>query len=301
MDIRLYANMHTHSTHSDGGYSPAQLAHAAKNEGYSAVVLTDHDTVTGYPELRAECEKLGLETVFGAEFSSPSTLLEGIEGEAGTFHICGYHFDPEYPPMKQYLKEMSLRETDQTRTLFERGVRLGKIRGIEWEEVLEFNKGITWLCNDHLWRALLAKGLMKRSDRSWYFTELFGVHRFEVPPSYPFKQEHEIIKLIHDAGGIAIVAHPHGQLKHMDALMEMGIDGLEIWHWMLTEEERETGIRLAHEKGLYISGGSDHNGYCSGYLENYESPEDCPRYAPPLSFGTTKEYFDEIKNRKINR
>jgi len=70
MDIRLYANMHTHSTHSDGGYSPAQLAHAAKNEGYGAVVLTDHDTVTGYDELRAECEKLGLETIFGAKFSA---------------------------------------------------------------------------------------------------------------------------------------------------------------------------------------------------------------------------------------
>ena len=174
MDMKLYANLHTHSTHSDGGFSPAQLATAAKNEGYGAVALTDHDTVTGYTELRKECEKLGLETIFGAEFSSPSTLLDGIEGEAGTFHICGYHFDPEYPPMKQYLKEMSLRETDQTKTLFERGVRFGKIKGIEWEEVLEFNKGITWLCNDHLWRALLAKGLMKPSDRGWVDTMKTG-------------------------------------------------------------------------------------------------------------------------------
>lgn len=301
MDMKLYANLHTHSTHSDGGFSPAQLATAAKNEGYGAVALTDHDTVTGYTELRKECEKLGLETIFGAEFSSPSTLLDGIEGEAGTFHICGYHFDPEYPPMKQYLKEMSLRETDQTKTLFERGVRLGKIKGIEWEEVLEFNKGITWLCNDHLWRALLAKGLMKPSDRGWYFRELFGDHRYEVPPSYPFKQEHEIIKLIHDAGGIAIVAHPHEQLKHLDALREMGIDGLEIWHWMMTEQEREQGIRLAHKHGLYISGGSDHNGYCSGYANEYKNPRDWPRYADECTLGTTKEYFVEIKNRKINR
>lgn len=301
MDMKLYANLHTHSTHSDGGFSPAQLATAAKNEGYGAVALTDHDTVTGYTELRKECEKLGLETIFGAEFSSPSTLLDGIEGEAGTFHICGYHFDPEYPPMKKYLEEMSLRETDQTKTLFERGVRLGKIKGIEWEEVLEFNKGITWLCNDHLWRALLAKGLMKPSDRGWYFRELFGDHRYEVPPSYPFKQEHEIIKLIHDAGGIAIVAHPHGQLKHLDALREMGIDGLEIWHWMMTEQEREQGIRLAHKHGLYISGGSDHNGYCSGYANEYKNPRDWPRYADECTLGTTKEYFVEIKNRKLNR
>ncbi|MBQ2765379.1 MAG: PHP domain-containing protein [Clostridia bacterium] len=294
--MKLYANLHTHSTHSDGGFSPAQLARVAKDEGYGAVAITDHDTVTGYTELREECAKLGLETIFGAEFSSPSTLLDGIEGEAGTFHICGYHFDPEYPPMKKYLEEMSLRETDQTKTLFERGVRLGKLHGIEWEEVLEFNKGITWLCNDHLWRALLAKGLMQPSDRGWYFTELFGVHRYEVPPSYPFKQEHEIIKLIHDAGGIAIVAHPHGQLKHLDALREMGIDGLEIWHWMMTEQEREQGIRLAHKHGLYISGGSDHNGFCAGILD-----KNSPRYADKCTLGTTKEYFDEIKSRKRKR
>ena len=299
--MELYANLHTHSTHSDGGYSPAQIARVAKEEGYGAVSLTDHDTITGFPEIKAECERLGLETILGAEFSSPSKLLEGNKYMEADFHICGYHFDPEYPPMKKYLEEMSLRETEQTHTLFDRAVRLGKIKGIEWEEVLEFNKGITWLCNEHLWRALLAKGLMQKSDRGWYFEELFGVHRYEVPPLYSFKQEHEIIKLIHDAGGIAIVAHPHGQLQHMDALREMGIDGLEIRHILLTEEEKEEGIRYAHKHGLYISGGSDHDGPCSGYYENYERPEDCPNYAPPHAFGTTKEYFDEIKNKKINR
>ena len=299
--MKLYANLHTHSTHSDGGYSPAKIAQVAKAEGYGAIAITDHDTVTAYPELKAECEKLGIDCIFGAEFSSPSKLLEGNQYMAADFHICGYHFDPEYPPMKQYLVEMSHRETDQTRVLFERGIALGKLSGITWDEVLEFNKGITWLCNDHLFRALLAKGILTRADRGWYFKELFGVHRYEVPPSYPFKQEHEIIRLIHDAGGIAIVAHPHNQLQHMDALMEMGIDGLEIWHHLLTPEEQEAGIRLALDKGLYISGGSDHNGYCCGYYENYAKPEDCPRYAPPCAFGTTKEYYEEIKNRKLNR
>lgn len=305
--MKLYANLHTHSTHSDGGYTPAELARAAKREGYGAVAVTDHDTVTGYPELCAECEKLGLETIFGAEFSAPSKLLEenksrGLEFHLMTeFHICGYHFDPEYPPMKKYLEGMGFRETEQTRVLFERGVRLGKIKGIEWDEVLEFNKGVAWLCNDHLWRAMLAKDVITRADRSWYFEELFGVHRFEVPPAYDFLQEHEIIKLIHDAGGIAIVAHPHDQLKYIEPLIEMGIDGLEVWHSLMTEEEREKALKIAHEKGLFISGGSDHSGYCSGYYEDYEKPEDCEFYAPFLSIGTTKEYFDEIKNRKINR
>ena len=148
---------------------------------------------------------------------------------------------------------------------------------------------------------MLSKNLITKDKKSWYFNELFGVHRYEVPPTYPFKQEHEIIKLIHDAGGIAIVAHPHGQLMHMDALIEMGIEGLEIGHHLMTEEEQEEGLRMAYERGLYVAGGSDHHGYCSGYYANDENAYKSRFYAPPLAFGTTKEHFDEIKNRKLNR
>ena len=85
--MKLYANLHTHSTHSDGGFTPKQLARAAKKEGYSALALTDHDTVTGYTELREECEKLGLETIFGAEFSSPSKMLEKNKDKYKTIYL----------------------------------------------------------------------------------------------------------------------------------------------------------------------------------------------------------------------
>ena len=127
------------------------------------------------------------------------------------------------------------------------------------------------------------------------------MHRYEVPPAFPFKQEHEIIKLIKDAGGIALIAHPHEQLVHMDALIEMGIEGLEIYHDIMTEEERTAGLKLAYERGLFIAGGSDHRGYCSGYYKNDENATKSRFYAPPLSYGTTKEHFEELKNRKLNR
>ncbi|MBQ2742804.1 MAG: PHP domain-containing protein [Oscillospiraceae bacterium] len=298
--MKMYANLHTHSTHSDGGYSPEKLVLAAKKEGYGAIALTDHDTITGYEKLKTECEKQGMECIFGAEFTAPSKLLYEKFGNRAGLHIVGFHFDPEYPPMKKYLEEMSLRETDQTRVLFERSVRLGKIRGIEWEEVLEYNKGIMWLCNEHLFRALKAKGLMTQADHGWYFKELFGKHRHEVTPLYEFKQDYEIIKLIRDAGGIAIIAHPHEQLQYMEAWIEMGAEGLEAWN-ALTEEEQAEAHKMALEKGLYISGGSDHTGQCSGYYELFSEPSECPKYAPDLVAGTTRQYFEEIKNRKINR
>lgn len=299
--MEFYANLHTHSKHSDGGYYPRELARAAKAEGYGAIALTDHDTATGYPELKDECDKLGLECIFGVEFSAPSDLLKNVNGLAGSFHIVGFHFDPEYAPMKQYLADMGVRETDQTRVLFERGVRLGLISGITWDEVLEFNKGIAWLCNEQLYDAMYAKGLITHDRRAWYFKELFGVHRDEVPPCREFKQEYEIIQLIKEAGGIAVLAHPHEQLQHMEALMEMGLEGLEVGHCLLTEDEKQRAMKLAYDKGLYVSGGSDHHGPCSGYYERAVDLKNSRCYMEPMTTGTSKFHFDEIKNRKINR
>ena len=297
----LYANLHIHSTHSDGGFSPSKIVQVCKEEGYGALALTDHDVASGYSEFKAECDKEGIECIFGAEFSSPSKLLDDYRGPLEPmFHIVGFHFDPEYPPMKQYLIDMGIRETEQTHVLFDRGVKLGLIKGIEWEEVLEYNKGITWICNMHLWWAMLDKGLLTREDRGWFWKELFAEHRSEVPPHRDFKQEHEIIRLIRDAGGMAILAHPHQQLQHVDALMEMGLEGLEVWHHMMTEEEKEQAIKMAYEKNLYISGGSDHSGRCNGE-GNYRKKPGEAGYYPPKFFGTTKAYFEEIRDRKLNR
>lgn len=298
--MEIYANLHIHSTHSDGGYSPSKIVHVCKEEGYSAIALTDHDIATGYPELKAECDKVGMECIFGAEFSSPSKLLADKTMMEATFHIVGYHFDPEYPAMKQYLIDMGIRETEQTHVLFDRGVRLGKIKGIEWEDVLEYNAGIKWLCNNHLWRAMLDKGLVTPADRGWFWNELFADHRYEVPPHREFKQEYEIIQLIRDAGGIAILAHPHEQLQHMDALIEMGVEGLEVWHSMMTEPERAEALKMAYEKNLYISGGSDHEGLSDGAYAAKKKPGD-KGYHPPKSFGTTKQYYEEIRDRRLNR
>lgn len=292
----LYANLHTHSTHSDGQFTPARLAHVAKDEGYRAVALTDHDTVTGFSELKNECHKLGLECIFGAEFTAPSSLLPRPGKSDGHFHITAYHFDPEYPPMKEYLAGMSLREADQTHQLFDRGIALGKLHDITWQDVLSYNEGITWLCNEHVFRAMMAKGLAVPEDHPAFFRELFGVHRSEIPPCYPFLTAPEMIRLIHDAGGIALVAHPHNQLHLIDGLMAFGIDGMEVWHPDLTAHEQVQAYEIALEKNLYISGGSDHSGLC----DNAGIPGD-PHYIPPMTVGTTQHHFNEIRDRKLMR
>lgn len=299
--MNFYANLHLHSTHSDGKYDPTTLAKIAHQEGYRAAALTDHDTATGCAEFKAACEALGMEAIFGAEFSAPTSLYTRPNGKAGSFHITAYHFDPEYPPMKEYLTQMGLRETDQTRILFERGLQLGLIQGITWDEVLAFNQGIAYICNEHVFAAMKAKGLATDLDYPLFFKNVYGPYRKTVPPLYPFKQVEEIIALVHEAGGIALVAHPHNQLQYLDALIEMGIDGLEAWHPDLTEEEKAEAYRLGLEKKLYISGGSDHSGLCGGQYATLTDPRLSRHYIEPLSVGTTKDYFEEIRDRTLRR
>lgn len=297
----FYANLHLHSTHSDGRYTPTELAEYAAREGYRAAAVTDHDTATAYPEFRAACDRLGLECIFGVEFTAPSELLRKPSGQLGSFHLTAYHFDPEYPAMKAYLDSMAARETDQTRVLVERGFRIGYLKDFTWDEVLEYNQGIRWLCNEHVFRLMKAKGLTDDSRYREFFATVFGKYRGQVPPSHDFLSDDGLIDLVHRAGGIILVAHPHAQLHLIDALVEKGIDGMEVWHPDLTEEEKLQAHQIALDKGLYISGGSDHSGYCGGTYMEFSDPKESPYYIDNLSVGTTKAYFDEIRQRKIAR
>ncbi len=293
--MELYANLHMHSTHSDGVYSPRELACVAKEEGFGAIAITDHDTASAYPELKEACAELGLECIFGVEF----TVLKPKD-----YHIVGFNFDPEYPPMKKYLADMALRQTDNTKKCFDEAVRKGDISGITWDEVLNFNIGIPWLCNDHVFRLLEAKGLEKRENLMAWFNKNFRDQRGKYPPLIEPLPLAELISMIKAAGGFAIIAHPHGQLDDIDELMALGVEGLEVWHSDLTPAERERAYRIGIEKGLFISGGSDHSGLLGGLYSSFPDEESlkCSEfYIEPRSTGTTKEYFDEIKNHRLKR
>ncbi len=292
--MKQFANLHLHSTHSDGVYTPEELVRIAKDEGYRALALTDHDTTTGNADMRRECEAAGLDFIFGCEFSSP------WRERRMNFHIVGFDFDPEYPEMKEYLAQRSFCEAEQTRILFERGLAEGLLHDITWDEVLDYNKGVTWLCNNHVFNTMKAKGLATDLDYMNFFHTVYGKRRGEVKPPYEFKPIDKMLRLIRDAGGFAVVAHPHKQLHAIPELIEMGLSGLEVWHHLLTPEERLEALALAKEHKLFISGGSDHDGLCGGYYSSFEHPEESKFYAPECSLGTQEFFFREIKSRSLD-
>ena len=296
MKIIPYANMHLHSTHSDGVYTPAELVKIAKEEGYHALALTDHDTGSGYKDLLAACEKEGMECLFGVEFS----VCEPYH-----FHIVGFSFDPEYPEMKKYLDEMAEGQTENTRCCFVEAVENGGISGITWDEVLKYNAGIPWLCNNHVFRAMQAKGLIKEDEYMNWFDKNYRHQRDKYKDFINFKPLGEIVDLIKRAGGFAVCAHPSkNQLDMIDLLIECGIEGIEVMHPSLNDELRDRARTLAHEHSLFISGGSDHSGLCGGYYNSFESEEALKAsrlYIEPLSAGVEECHFRELQAGKLNR
>ena len=292
--MKIYANLHLHSTHSDGGYSPTELVHVAKDEGYKALAITDHDTATAYPELAREAQKAGMEYIIGAEFAV---------FKPKPFHIASFGFDPEYPEMKKYLADMAHRITENTRLCFEENVQKGYFKGITWGEVLEYNKSIAWLCNNHVFRAMLAKGLVEEKNYMSWFYAYFEKQRGHYPSKIEFLPLNELVSLVKKAGGVSLVAHPHGQLDDIDMLVENGVEGLEVLN-DLNDDEKVRALKIALERDLYVGGGSDHYGLCSGFYSGFPSEEELkkdPCYIPPLSTGTSYEFFHEIKDRKLNR
>lgn len=293
--ITPYANLHLHTIHSDGVYSPAQIARIAKEEGYRAIAISDHDTETGYPQLKEACEKEGLECIFAVEFTTRTPI---------PCHMVAFDFDPEYPPMRKYLDQMAQTQTDNTKRCFDLAVSKGDITGITWDEILSFNQGVKWLCNNHVFNAMMDKGLIKEEEYMNWFDKNFRHQRGEQPTLYPFLSAPELVKLIKDAGGFTVLAHPHNLLDQIDTFLAWGFEGIEVWHPDLTPEESQLALQLALQKDLYISGGSDHSGLCGGYYSSYTTEEELKAaklYIEPLQMGTTEPYFREMQTRKKNR
>ena len=287
----FYANLHLHSTHSDGDLTPEELVIAAKGEGYKALAITDHDTATAYPELKEACRKHDMECIFGTEFS--------VFEPYGT-HLVAFHFDPEYPEMKKYLSDMAWVCETTTKRCFDEAVENGNISGITWQQVLHYNKGIKLLCNNHVFRAMQAKGLVEESEYMAWFLKNFEAQRAKYKPDFDFLTLPAMIDLVHRAGGIAVIAHPDkNHFDNIEQIAEWGIDGIEVEHPDLNREQRDKAMEIAKKYNFLISGGSDHSGLCSGLYGSYPDEETLKKshtYIEPLSCGTSYEYYMQIKN-----
>lgn len=248
----MFADLHLHTNFSDGTYTPEELTAHAKRHGLGAVALTDHDTVDGCARMAIACEKEGIEFISGSELTAE---LNGNE-----LHLIGYAIDTQNAKL---LVEMAKFQSVRQNRIREMVSRLNKLNiPLEADAVFAIAN-----CQSpgrpHVGRALVQAGFCATLDEA--FERFLKKHRPAWVPKFKISAM-GAIALIHQAGGVAVMAHP-GLNRTDDAIPQLvaeGLDGLECYHTKHSPATSEHYLALAHRHQLLVTGGSDCHGMNKG-------------------------------------
>jgi 3',5'-nucleoside bisphosphate phosphatase len=246
-----YVDLHMHSTASDGALPPADVVAAAARAGLVAIALTDHDTLAGVSEAREVGERMGVRVIPGVELSA-------VEGD-GELHLLGLHIDrPD--TLEGELAAFRDARRDRAGRIVERLNALGV--PVTLDAVLA-EAGTGAIGRPHVARALVAGGWAR--DLRDAFDRWLGNGR----PAFVEKRRLSLadaVRLVHEAGGIAVYAHPGGGATRarLEALRALGLDGVEVRHPSHSAEDIARIGALADHLGLVPSGGSDWHGTSEG-------------------------------------
>lgn len=244
-------DLHMHSTASDGSQPPDAVVAQAVAAGVRAIALTDHDTVAGVAEARAAAEGTALRVIAGVELSA-------YQGDEET-HLLGLHLS-DLEGMDRALGAFRDARRDRGMRMVERLNAIGV--KITFDDVLEAARGGA-IGRPHVAKALVENGWAR--DNRDAFDRYLGNGR----PACLEKRRltlRDAIAMVHDCGGIAVLAHPGGEgtLTRLTALKEMGLDGVEVLHPSHSAEDRKRLLAVCEHLELVPSGGSDSHGAPAG-------------------------------------
>lgn len=252
----MASDLHMHTTASDGRLSPEELLLAAKRAKLRYIAITDHDSVGALRRLY-ELHLLpdeNIRVIPGIEFSAHMP-----EHEA---HILGYHIDVENPNLRMKLEEVVQCRWRRFSKIVEKLRAMGY--PISERDALEIAGNAESIGRAHIAQALVNKGCFARLRD--VFSEVLHKNGPAYVPHYRLSPR-EIIRLIKEAGGVSVIAHPGliGDDRVVGSLIDEGLDGIEVVHPKHSVEACEKYKRMAKERGLLITGGSDFHGIPTRY------------------------------------
>jgi predicted metal-dependent phosphoesterase TrpH len=257
-------DLHTHSTASDGSYSPTALMAEAAKRGLTAIALTDHDTIGGLEEAAPAAVERGIRFIPGVE-------LEIAWNPKGEFHLLGLEINSPTPEFRAAIEELAHRRLKRNLEIIEKMNKAGI--DVSYDEIIAIAGGLEADNSSSLQHSIgrphFAAFLAKRKivkNREQAFRRYLGKGKpFYIPKTgLEFVRAVEVIK---ESGGIAVLAHPMslyvawGRLPDLiKSLKENGLDGLEAWHPNAKVSECKRLEELGKKLGLYITAGSDFHG-----------------------------------------
>ena len=240
-------NLHLHSTASDGAMSPLALVKRARQIGLDLISITDHDTVDAY--LENDFTGLGIKVLPGLEVSSTH--------QGHDVHILAYALDIHDTGLKKLTDFYHVGRHERAQEILDKLSALGM--PLELDEVLVFAGDKELIVRPHIAQAMVARGYCANKNEA--FDKYIGNYR----PAYVGKPEMsvpDVLDVIRQAGGKSVVAHP-GKLydvEHLDTFIEMGVDGIEVWHPDHSTAQMNDFVAKAEKHGLLQTAGSDFHG-----------------------------------------
>jgi len=271
-----FADLHLHTYFSDGTFSPEELVGHGHRLGFAALALTDHDSVEGCPRMAAACAAAGIDFIPGTELTAEHNDTE--------IHLLGYYVDTHN---EKLLSDIAKFQAVRQNRIHEMVARLNSLKvPLQVESVFALAN-----CKSpgrpHVARALVKAGLVGSLDEA--FERFLKKNRPAWVPKAKMSAL-EAVELIHQAGGLAVMAHPG--LNRTDdvipVLVEAGLDGIECFHTKHSTVTSERYLEIADKYHLLITGGSDCHGFSKG---------------KPL-IGTVKlpyEHVEKLKSRAESR
>lgn len=244
-----YADLHTHTFHSDGTRSPKEVVDVALAHGIDILAISDHDNLAAFYEIKPYADLRGVTLVPAMELSC---AYHGVD-----IHVLAYAFDAHDDRIEQRLR--SFRETRHRRgyAIVERLRDLGY--PVSAERVDQLAAGGA-MGRPHVARALVEAGHVASVSEA--FDKLLGAGK----PAYVEKERFQIeeaVALIRSAGGVTSIAHPTLYPDHeriVPELLDAGIDAVEVMHPDVTRWDRERYTNLVRFRGKFATGGSDDHG-----------------------------------------
>lgn len=242
-------DLHVHTSHSDGIYSPKEVVDLARNINLSGIAITDHDTTSGLKVAMEYSDQFNdLKIIPGIEFSCVYKEEE--------VHILGYYLDYNNSNLIELTKTIKNSRKKRGIRIIEKINKLGL--KLSLEDVEKFAK-TDFLGRDHIARALISKGYAKDTkDAFEKYLKLGGpayVKRYKITIE-------ETINLVKELGGVAVLAHP-GYIKNKDIIqycVKKGIQGVEVLHPGHSKKDVQYLLKFAKENNLITTGGSDFHG-----------------------------------------
>ncbi len=251
-----FADLHLHTNLSDGSLSPFELVKLSKRRGLRCISVTDHDTLASYAATKPFADELGIEIIPGIEVSA---VWQGRD-----VHILGYFCDPTNLAINMELEESAKQRVSRAKAILKKLSTLGV--NISFEKVVGYCKGKV-IGRPHIAMALVDEEYVAN------FSDAFNKYLGDGAPAFVEKRglnPQQTIRLIENAGGIAVLAHPYK--SNIDSLIpdlvEAGLQGIEVYSPAQKGSAGRRYREIAERYGLVGTGGSDFHSESSPHLPN---------------------------------